>query len=174
MNHDSLCRTPDATIWMWKMVKELDVTNANAKEIDAGFEAVKIVKEAATSFDNLEILKTILEQRQKIESDKTKQNSLYENMLIYANADPKSFHDSVNDYKRNISQLLSLCESFEAIDTTAKDMVVVKVKNAKPDIILTDVPVGGKEIYDWLFTNCMKTKVYEALSKLTNISKTFK
>jgi len=135
---------------------------------------VKIVKEAAASFSQLEILKTILEQRVEIKWDKDKQNSLYENMLLYAKDDPKSFHDSVNDYKRNISELLSLCQSFEAIDTTAKDMVVVKIKQNKPEIILNDVPVRGEEVYDWLFTNCMKPKVYEALVKLTTISKTFK
>lgn len=174
MNHDSLCRNPDATMWMWKMVKELDVKNAEVKEIDAAFEAVKIVKESAASFSQLEVLKTILEQRVQIKWSKDDQNSLYESMLLYAKDDPKSFHESVNDYKRNISEMLSLCESFEAIDEKAKGRVVVL--KPKTEILLDEVPVTGKDkdVYEWLFTNSMKPKVYEALTKLTTISKTFK
>lgn len=172
MNIDSLCRNPEATTWMYKMVKKLDVKSLEAKRLDSGFEAMKIVKEAAGSFRELEILKIILEKRGKIEWNGADENDLYDSLIIYAQMEFKSFHESVNDYKRNISELLSLCESYEAIDTSANGMVVVL--KPKKEMLIEEVPVKGKDLYDWLLANSMKPTVYDALEKLTQISKTFK
>jgi hypothetical protein len=171
MNQDSLARMPNAEGNMFRMVKVLDTKKTEAKEIDASFEAVSVVKSCADSFAKLNVLKTVIEKRAVLEYDKADETSVYDALILYANDKPDEFKLSVDDYKRNVSEVLSLSESFEVIDMKEKGLVTLRPTK---EILIPKIPVKGQDMIQWLFERCFNPEVHEAIEKLNQIVSKFK
>lgn len=172
MNQDSLAKMPTAEGNMWRMVKVLDTKKTEAKEIDEAFKAVSIVKECADSFKKLDVLRIVIEKRHVLDYDKTDETSMYDALILYANDKASEFMASVDDYKRNVSEVLSLSESFEVIDMKNKGELVALKPNK--DILLTGIPAKGDKMIEWLFERCFNPDVHEAIEKLNQIVSKFK
>ncbi len=153
------------------MVKTLDPSKTEAKIIDAAWDAVSIVKSCADSFSKLNILKTVVEKRAVLQYDKADETSVYDALILYANTKPDEFKASVDDYKRNVSEVLSMAESFEVIDMKEKGLVLLKPTK---EILIPKIPVKGREMIDWLFERCFNPDVHEAIEKINQIVSKFK
>lgn len=170
-NQNSESKNPNSEGNMFREVKVFDTKERDVKEIDNEFEAVSIVKQAS-SFEKLDVLKTILSAVKEIEYNPEKEGSLYDNIVIFARQRSVDFLSAINGYKRNVSQIIELGKSYEVFDLTTDNMVVI-LKPQK-EVLIEEVKVKGEDIPQWLFDNCLDPVVYKAIEKLSTYSKKFK
>lgn len=172
MNQDSLAKMPMQQGNMWRLVKKLDPRKTEAKDVNDSWEAIAIVKNCADSYKKLDVLRIVIEKRKVLDYDKGDETSVYDALVLYANEEPEEFMKSVNDYKRNASEVLSLCESFEIIDMKEKGNLVA-LKPTK-EILISGIPAKGDKMIEWLFERCFNPEVHEAIEKLNQIVSKYK
>src|SRR5262249_22148739 len=136
---------------MIRMVKPLQTDKAEVTHYDLAWQATTIVKDCTKSFDMLQRLASVLERKTQLAYNRSDENSLYDALMRYANEFPKDFHDSINEHKREVSDLFSLFESYEALDLNTPGTVVALKPQKK--IILSDVKGKGKGMTQWMFEN---------------------
>lgn len=170
-NDDSVSKNPNAVGGMWHEIKLFDTTKQEVKKIDTWFESASLIKSCETH-EKLNVLKGILGKKVQIKEDADDQNSLYENLQLYAKEKPDDFMGSINTYKRKVSDLISRCQSYNAFDLTKNG--VIRVGQTKMEDLLTEVPEKGEAMLDWMFQNCLQPVVFAAIDKLIHISQKFK
>lgn len=170
-NRDSKSKNPNSELDMYREVRVFDTKEQEVKEIDAEWEAVKIVKEA-NSFEKLDVLKKILGGVEAISYNPAKESSLYDNLVLFAKQRSEEFLSAINGYKKNISELVELSKSYEVFDlTTDKKVVLLKPKK---EVLIDEADVKGENIPQWMYDNCLEPVVYNALERLMTYSKQFK
>lgn len=170
-NEDSPSKSPNAEGGMWREVKVFDTTKQEVKAIDHLFEAVKIIKEA-DSFLKLKVLQGVIANVEALKYDESKENSLYDVLILFAKAKPKEFIDAIDAYKRKVSEVFSMADSYKVFDLT-KDGDIVLLQPAR-EILFTGIPAKGKDMIDWVFQNSLQPEVHEAVNKLFHLSAKFK
>ncbi len=173
LNEDSVSKSPDneSSFFMFKEVKTFDTKEFAAKEVDNVFEAVKLVKEA-NSFAKLKVLKDVLASVTEITYDLSKENSLYESLVLYAGKQPKEFTAAIQKYKGEVSQLIEKGKAYNAFDLTLNGTIVVT--QPKKEILFEGIDAKGNDMLQWFYENCMEPEVFEAVSKLNLYSQKFK
>lgn len=170
-NRDSKSKNPNSELDMYREVRVFDTKEQEVKEIDSEFDAVSIVK-SANSFEKLDVLKMILSGVEVISYNPSKESSLYDNLVLFAKQRSVEFLSAINGYKKNVSELVELCKSFEVFDLTTDNTVVIL--KPKKEVLIEEVKVKGEDIPQWMFDNCLEPVVYKALEKLMTYSKKFK
>lgn len=173
LNEDSESKNPNSenSLFMFKEVKEFNSQEYAAKEVDLSFDAVKYVKEA-NSMEKLKVFKMVLSKITDITYNVAEENSLYESLILYASKQSKKFLDAVEQYKKQVSELIELGKAYDAIDCTLDGTIVVLIP--KKEILIEDVDAKGENMLQWLFDNCLEPRVFEAIEKLNLYSQKFK
>lgn len=171
MNDDSLAKMPGAEGSMFKIIKEYNSSEQQVKLIDAEFEALKVVK-SATNFDDLLVIKNIMSRKTEITYKESDETTLYDALAIYAKTKPNDFLECIQEYDKSSSEILSLCESFEAIDNNTKGFVVLL--KPKKEVLITNENVKKGKVYEWMYDHRYEKEVSEALDKINIISQQFK
>jgi hypothetical protein len=169
-NEDSIYKSPNSTGGQFRDVKLFDTQKQDVKAMDEWFEAIKIIKDA-NSYEKLKVLKIILGKK-LIKEDESNENSLYENLMLYAKEDSKGFMDALNTYKRKVSDIFEKAKSYKAIDTTKHGVIVIGQE--KREEMFTNIPAKGEAMIDWVFKNSLEPEMFEAIDKLGHISNKFK
>lgn len=173
LNEDSECKNPNSenSLFMFREVKEFNSQEYAAKEVDLAFDAVKYVKEA-NSIEKLKIFKIVLSKVTDIAYDVAVENSLYENLVLFASKQPKKFIEAVDQYKAQVSELIEKGRAYNAFDCTLNGTIVIL--QPKTETLIDDVDAKGEDMLQWLFENCLEPRVFEAIEKLNLYSQKFK
>jgi len=173
-NESSEYRNPDSAfpVSMFREVKSFNVQDVQVKEIDFRFDAGKLIREA-NSFEKLKVLKSVLERsRSEIVYDETKENDLYETLILYAESSPKQVINTVRDFKADVSKLIELGRAYNAFDCTLNG--TIWMTNPSKELLIEDVDAKGDDMLQWLFDNCLEPRVFNAIEKLNLYSQKFK
>ncbi|HLA59531.1 MAG TPA: hypothetical protein VK622_12245 [Puia sp.] len=173
MNEDAVSKNPDSDsgFSMFKEVKEFNSKEYAAREVDATFDAVKIVKDAS-SFEKLKVLKTVLSRVTEITYNVAEENSLYDALILYASKQPKKLLEAVQEYKMEVSKLIEKGKAFNAFDLTVNGTIAVT--QPKKEVLMTEAAGKDEEMLQWLFESCMEPEIFDAISKLNVYSQKFK
>lgn len=167
MNRDSICRGQNVINHQWHEINELDTEKIMATAIDAEFEAISMVKSAATSGKKLNILFNMIGGDSVIKYDKSDEGTKYEGMVVFAKQNPNVVHKAVKQFKEEVQSVIAKGESYEAFDLSVKGVVKVKKGETKV-VLLTDIPATGKNMLTWIWENAMEPNVFDAYGKLVS------
>jgi len=167
MNRDSICRNPETTNSQWHEINELESEKVLAAAIDTEFEAISIVRGAATSGKKLNILFNLIGGDTVIKWDKSDEDTKYKGMIVFAKQNPDVVHKAVRQFKEDVQAVLAKGESFDAFDWTVKGVVKVKKGDTKL-VLLSDIPATGKNMLTWIWENAMEPNVFDAYGKLVS------
>lgn len=168
MNRDSVSKHPNHEVYQFSELN-IEMTDENVvKTMDAEFEALKIVREAANdnSFQQLKNLYAIMDGLAEMG---VADNQLYPSLNTLAKTRTKDFHDRINEYKKNFSMTLQLLKSYEAIDYTKKGVIAAGLK--EKILVAEDIPAKGEDgVNDWLLSNFLTVKSNDIAVKLRTIA----
>lgn len=139
-------------------------------ELDIQFDAATIVREAGEGGDSLGKLKNLFTIVRTVTDEEPEDNKKYAYLKMLANKRPAQFIKSVQDYKVKVSNTFEKLKSYELVDLTTEGTIVAWEKNKKKEIIMTDLPGNGDEMFDYLLANFTDPKVFDATFTLTKIS----
>jgi len=167
MNKNSICRSPNTENHQWHEINELDSEKILASTIDAEFEAISIVKSAATSGKKLNILFNLIGGDSVIKWDKSDEGSKYEGMVVFAKQNPDLVTKALAKFKEEVQAAIAKGESYDAFDLSVKGVVKVKKGDSKV-VLLSDIPASGKNMLTWIWENAMEPNVFDAYGKLVS------
>jgi hypothetical protein len=171
-NGDSKSKSPNASDAMWWEVKRFDTTKQEVKAMDYMFEAMTIIKRSAT-FAHLKVLQAVMATKKTITYEPTKEESLYDGLVLFAKEQPDVFMAAIDLYKIKVQEIFAKAVSFKAIDVT-KDGVIA-VTQPQKEILFSDIPdAKGEAMIEWVFVNALEPKVHEGIDKLFHLSAKFK
>lgn len=162
-NENSESKPSNATCNVtFREIKRVDKTKEDVAEMEKTFEAYSLVK-AAENFDDLKVLKIVLDKNQDLikytEKDET---SLYSALSAYAKNNPDDFMDKVNEYRKNVSDFIEKAKSFKLIDVTKDNQITF---GSGASAIKIEAEGKGEALYHWLFSNSLKKEVFETIEK---------
>lgn len=144
---------------------------------DEEFEAMKIVREAGDGTDGVARCKNLLSIVKSVTDEEPDDNKVYAYLKMISQKRAPQFLEAVKEYKRKVSDVFSKMDSYEIADYTVDGTLVVedtvgkgKSANKVQKIVLSDLPVKGKAIYEYMLENFTEPKIFEATNDLIQIT----
>lgn len=166
-NQNSKSRNPDIVASMFREKDEIAEVKEEVKIIDAQFEAVKVVKQAAQD-STLNSLKSLSKALSKLITVELTDENIYQELMKVAQSSSDLFNTQVTEHKRWVSNMFVKAETFKLLDLTL-DGTVAAGKDLK-EPIATGIPAKGKNMLDYLLENCLSELGSTAISKLKIIT----
>lgn len=170
-NIDSICRNPDTMNGSLRLVKTFESNKEQIKTIDKEFEAVKIVR-AATTFEHLRVLKTIIGDKTEIRYDESDEQALFENILIWVKMNAHTFLDLVKAYDVRVSDIIERFRSYKAYDLTTNG--TIRVGQDKKEVVLEGIDAKGDDMLQYLFDARMEPEVFDAVNRMIILAQKLK
>lgn len=171
MNESSVSKSPESMKSMFREVTEEDTQQKDVKSYSTKFEALKIVNEAAED-NTLSKLKNLLTIVQQLGTEEPKDNDLFRYISMLADTQYDLFLSKINEYKKNLSNVVEKAKSYKAIDLTKDGVIVAGV--TKLELIGEGVPGKKDGMIDWLMQNFLDQKAWEIIFKLKQITDNLK
>ena len=144
---------------------------------DDEFEAMKIVREAGDSSESVARCKNLLSIVKDITDEEPEDKNVYSYLKMISQKRAPQFLEAIKQYKLRVSDVFSKMDSYEIADYTVDGTLVVedtvgKGKNANKvqKIVLTDLPVKGRDIYDYMLENFCEPKIFDVIFDLIQIT----
>jgi hypothetical protein len=168
---DSICKNPDITNGNIRIVKIYESPKEEVKLLDKEFEAQKIVR-AATTFDHLMVLKTIVSDKHVVKYDESDETTLFENILLYAKKNAPEFLGSIQAYNGRVSDVIEKFRSYKAYDWTTNGRLMGG--RDKKEILVDGIDAKGEDMVQYLFDSRMEPAVFDAINRMIVMAQNFK
>lgn len=173
LNSSSKSKSPEySSGWFRELSEETTVTQLT-KTIDTKFEALKIVNEAAQDNSNAK-LKNLYAIFDGVADETIKENDLFRYFSLMADEEPVKFMNRIGEYKREVSEAMSMATSFQMMDLTKDGFIVIGEKEKKKDIIAEGVPGKKEKMLDWVMENFMDVKAFKVAFTLKQYTEKIK
>lgn len=171
-NRDSKSKDPSFNSHMFYEKSFEQQERLDSQILDEKFEAGKVVREAGTGGDTLNKCKNLLSIVKTVTDEEPEDSGVYAYLKMIADKKPVAFLKAVNDYKVKVSNVFEKLKSYEAVDLTKDGVIVVGQK--KKEIVITDLPAKGEQMFMYLLENFTEPEVFNATYKLIQISDNLK
>lgn len=149
-------------------VTDEEIKQSGTKEVDQKYECLMLIHEAENDPQSIRNLFEIVRGTEFNQVTNTEDaNELYKVLKLFADQKPDVFHNGINRWKTNTSNVIEKAKSFKVFDLT-KDGVVL-AGNGK-EIIFENVPAKGEKMLDWAFGHYLKKEVFQGFNKLKKIT----
>ena len=144
---------------------------------DEEFEAMKVVREAGDSANSVARCKNLLSVVKDITDEQPEDEKVYSYLKMISQKRAAQFNEAIKQYKLRVSDVFAKMDSYEIADYSVDGTLVVEDtegKGAKANkvqkIIISDLPVKGRDIYDYMLENFTEPKIYDAIFDLIQIT----
>lgn len=144
---------------------------------DEDFEARKVVAAAGSGSDSVAKCKNLLSIVKAVTDEEPDDTKVYAYLKMISAKRPTQFLQAIEEYRLKVSNVFAKMDSYEIVDLTVDGTLVCedtegKGKNSHKvkKIILTDLPVKGKDVYDYMLENFAEPKVFDATFELIQIT----
>ena len=172
-NSNSVSKSPDYTNSMFHEKREIEESTVVEKNIDAKFEALKIVNEAVSdnSYSKLRNLHMIVRD---LLNEEVKDEYLSSAMKGLADSDARAFMDRIESHKIMLSKTLEMARSYQLFDLTTDGVIVANVPTksgaSKKEIIGEDIHGKKDSMIDWVFSNFLDKKASDVAFRIKQIT----
>jgi len=176
-NGMSISRDPNVTD-NYFVEKSFDqIERLDTQTWDEDFEARKVVSETGSGAESVAKCKNLLSIVKSVTDEEPEDAQVYAYLKMISAKRPVQFLEAIKEYKRRVSDVFSKMDSYEIVDLSVDGTLVCeditgKGKNSTKvkKIILTDLPVKGKDVYDYMLENFTEPKIFNATFDLIQIT----
>lgn len=144
---------------------------------DDDFEARKVVQATGSGADSIAKCKNLMSIVKSVADEEPEDEKVYSYLKMLSTKRPAQLLQSIAEYKRRVSDVFAKMDSYEIVDLTVDGTLVCedtvgkgKNSNKVKKIILTDLPVKGKDVYDYMLENFCDPKIFNATFDLIQIT----
>lgn len=176
-NRDSVSRNPtiNDNIFYEKTFDQEE--RLDTQTWDEDFEARKVVAAAGSGADSISKCKNLLSILNSVADEQPEDTKIYAYLKMLSVKRAAQFLQAIEEYKLKVSNVFAKMDSYEIADYTVDGTLVVKDTVGKgkdkhdiQKIVLQDLPVKGRDIYDYMLENLLEPKIFEATFDLIQIT----